>query len=145
MVLVKSKPESFVTDRYFPQSFHSLFNSFFDESNVKDSKFKFMPTAEIVEHENEFEIKLALPGIKKENVNISLDGEHLTIKGERKDVSKSENSKTLKSEISYGAFSRSFLVGKVDSSKIEASFEDGVLSVSVPKEVEAKASLIQIK
>lgn len=145
MVLIKSKPAGILNDGFFPQSFNTLFNSILDENAQKQHAFNFMPAADILEHEDAFEIRMSLPGIKKEEVRISLDGDHLTIEGERKHVQKSENSKFLKKEISYGKFSRSFTIGKTDTAAIDAVFADGVLTVHLPKQVESKASVIQVR
>jgi len=144
MVLIKSKPEAILNESLFPQTFNSLLNTFFDDSRVKTNHFNFMPQADIVEREKEFEIRMSLPGIMKEDVKISLDGELLTVEGERKNVNTEEGSKLLKREISYGKFSRSFNVGKIDGDKIEAAFENGILSIRLPRMVE-ETKTISIK
>ena len=145
MVLIKSKPAAFLNDGFFPQSFNTLFNSILDENVQKQQTFNFMPAADILEHEDAFEIRMSLPGIKKEEVRISLDGDHLTIEGERKHTQKSENSKFFKKEISYGKFSRSFTIGKTNTSAIDAVFEEGVLTIHLPKQAESKATVIQVR
>lgn len=145
MVLIKSKPEALLNDRYFPKSFNSIFNSFFDDSIVRTDLMNFMPQADIIEKEKQFEIRMSLPGIKKEDVKISLDGEMLNVEGERKHEINKETDKFVRRELSYGKFSRSFNIGKYDSGKIEASFENGILNITVPKSVEEKISTIEIK
>lgn len=145
MVLIKSKPANFLNDGFFPQSFNTLFNSILDENAQKQHTFNFMPAADILENEDSFEIRMSLPGINKDDVRISLDGDHLTIEGERRHKQKSENSKFLKKEISYGKFSRSFTIGKTDTASIDAVFEEGVLTVHLPKQAESKASVIQVR
>lgn len=144
MVLIKSKPESYLHEGLFPQTFNSLLNTFFDDSRAKAPHFNFMPQADIIEREKEFEIRMSLPGIVKEDVKISLEGELLTVEGERKNITTEEGSKFLKREISYGKFSRSFKVGKVDAAMIEASFDQGVLSLRLPRLVE-ETKTISIK
>lgn len=144
MVLIKSKPEAYLHEGLFPQTFNSLLNTFFDDSRVKASHFNFMPQADIIEREKEFEIRMSLPGIVKEDVKISLDGELLTVEGERKSSNTEEGGKFVKREISYGKFSRSFKVGKVNATMIEASFDQGFLSVRLPRLVE-ETKTISIK
>ncbi len=145
MVLIKSKPETLFNDSFFPGSFNSVLRTFFDEGRQETQAFDFMPAADIVDHSDSFEIRMSLPGIKKEEVKISLDGDRLTIEGERREEQKSETSKFLKKEIRYGKFSRTFVVGKADANGVEAVFENGLLSVSIKKKAEEKAALINIK
>ena len=145
MVLIKSKPESILSEGYFPQTINSMLNSFFEESKLKSQTFGFIPQADIIEHETSYEIRMSLPGIKKEDVKISHEGDLLNVEGERKSEITNEQSKFVRKEISYGKFSRTFNVGKLDTSAIEASFENGVLGIVIPKTKEAKASTIEIK
>lgn len=145
MVLIKSKPETVFHDGLFPRSFNSALQSFFDESRPTTQNFNFIPSADILEHSESYEIVMPLPGLKKEEVSITMDGDRLTISGERKLEQKQETSKFLKKEISYGKFSRSFAVGKTNQSGVEAEFTDGVLRVVLPKPVEEKATQISIK
>ena len=118
MVLIKSKPEHMMHTGVFPHNINSILNSFFEESRVKPNSINFMPQADIVEKTTSYEINMSLPGIKKEDVKIALDGDLLTVEGERKPETGDESSKFLKREISYGRFSRSFTLGKVDTGKI---------------------------
>lgn len=145
MVLIKSKPETVFHDGLFPRSFNSALQSFFDESRPTAQNFNFIPSADILEHNESYEIVMPLPGLKKDEVSITMDGDRLTISGERKLEQKQETSKFLKKEISYGKFSRSFAVGKTNLSGVEAEFTDGVLRVVLPKPVEEKATQISIK
>jgi HSP20 family protein len=146
MVLIKSKPDHRMHTGHYPHSFNSLLNSFFEESRIRtENPLDFMPQADILEKENHYEINMSLPGILKEDVKISLDGELLTIAGERKNVQMDDSSKFLKKEISYGKFSRSFTLGKIDAANIDASFNHGILSVSLPKLKEEPAMTIHIK
>jgi HSP20 family protein len=104
------------------------------------------PAVDIVEQENEYVVKMELPGVNKDEVKISLESNILTIKGEKKQE-KEEQSKNLhRIERSYGSFQRSFtLPTTVKSDKIDAVFKDGVLSVSLPKAEEAKPKQIEVK
>lgn len=104
------------------------------------------PAVDIAEQENEFIVKMELPGVNKDEVKISLESNILTIKGEKKQE-KEEKSKNLhRVERSYGSFQRSFtLPTSVKSEKIDAMFKDGVLSISLPKAEEAKPKQIEVK
>lgn len=104
-----------------------------------------MPQADILDKGDKFEIRLALPGIKKEDIKISLEGDMLNIEGERKSEINEEKEKFVRKEFSYGKFSRSFNVSNLDKSSIEASFEHGVLNVSIAKSKVEKPNLIEIK
>lgn len=143
MVLIKSKPESFLTESFFPHSFNSFFNSF--DRHQGHQNLSFVPQSDILEREKEFEIRLSLPGVKKEDVKISLEGDRLNIEGERKSEHTEEGVKFVRKEVSYGKFSRSFNIGKADGSKIDAVFSDGILSIRLPKSDEEKSSTIVIR
>jgi len=108
------------------------------ESETADSKndivVDFVPKINIRETEETYNIEVELPGVKKENVDIQVDGDILTIAGERiiKDEVKEEEYRKVESN--YGKFSRAFTLPKrVDTSKIEAKFELGILEVNIPK------------
>jgi HSP20 family protein len=145
MVLIKSKPETMRHAGVFPHGFNSILNSFFEDSKIETQNIHFMPQADIVEMGRHYEIRLSLPGMSKEDVKISLDGELLTVEGERKQAAMEEGSRFLKREIRYGKFSRSFSMNRIDSAKIEAEFINGVLSITLPKLAEEKVSTIAIK
>lgn len=145
MLLVQSKPSSLIRETMFPGSFQSLIRSVFNESDSSTVPFNFMPAADVVEHPESFEIRIAIPGLKKDEIKVHVEGELLTIEGERKQEKATENSKFLKTEISYGKFSRTFQVGDTDTSAVEASFENGMLLINLPKKKEERATEIKIK
>ena len=91
-------------------------------------------------------VKAALPGIQPEDVDISVSDGVLTIKGETKSEEKSDGENYHRREIRYGAFSRSIaLPAEVNDAKAEAEFQDGVLTVTLPKAEEARPKQIMIK
>lgn len=108
--------------------------------------FDFTPSCEISEEERNYLLKVDLPGVKKENVKVEVDGDRLTIRAERKEEKEEKSKKRYLSEISYGSYVRSFsLPQPIDEKKVEAKFEDGVLMVTVPKtEAASKAKQISI-
>ena len=103
------------------------------------------PAIEMVEKEDKFVVKAELPGIKEEDVDVSVVDDTLTIKGEKKTENEVKEEDYYCCERSYGSFFRSIgLPSNVDAKKIEANYEDGVLEVSLPKAVEAKPEKIAI-
>lgn len=145
MLHLKTRPETFVNDRFFPQSFNSVINALMDERKTISTANDFIPTADILETDAAFEIRLALAGLSKEDIKISLEGDLLQVEGEKKAVEEPQKFKFLKREMNYGRFSRSFKVGKIEASKIEAEFNQGILSITLPKRAEEKPSQIAIK
>ncbi|HLF57052.1 MAG TPA: Hsp20/alpha crystallin family protein [Thermoanaerobaculia bacterium] len=106
-----------------------------------------MPAVDIKETEEALHFSVELPGMTKEEVAITLENNVLTISGERKfekETKKGEEYHRL--ERSYGAFSRSFTVpGGVQTDKVDAKFADGVLTIALPKQENAKPRKIQIR
>ncbi len=96
--------------------------------------------------ENEVVIKATLPGVKPEEVDVSLNGDTLTIKGETRAEEKIERKDYLYKEQRYGVFHRTLaLPNGLDTEKAEASFEDGILTLTIPKSEETKPKQIKIK
>jgi HSP20 family protein len=103
------------------------------------------PTIDVFEKEDKFVVKAELPGMKEEDIDISVVGDTLTIKGERKAESEVEEEDYYYCERSYGSFSRSIAIpSNVDAKKIEANYNDGVLEVSLPKTPEVKPKKISV-
>jgi HSP20 family protein len=103
------------------------------------------PAIEVFEKEDKFVVKAELPGMKEDDIDISVVGDTLTIKGERKAESEVKEEDYYCCERSYGSFSRSIAMpSNVDAKKIEASYEDGVLEVSLPKAPEVKPKKISV-
>ncbi len=97
------------------------------------------PAVNIAETENEFEVELAVPGLKKEDFKINLEKNVLTISAEKKAEEVNENKKFSKREYSYSSFTRSFtLPQSADQNKIEADYTDGILKLTIAKKEEAK-------
>lgn len=99
------------------------------------------PAVDIVEREQDYIITAEMPGVPASNVEVRLSEARLTIKGEKKEVTEEERKGVFVSERRYGAFQRTFRIPEgVDAGKIEASFANGVLTVTLPKTVEAMKS-----
>ncbi|MBC5992967.1 Hsp20/alpha crystallin family protein [Pontibacter cellulosilyticus] len=118
-----------------PNSFSSMLDRFFNESVNSKNVSGFTPHVDACETEKSYEIEVALPGVRKENINIDFHEGRLTITGERSLEKKEEGRRYHMLETQYGSFSRTFyLPDKVSPDKISAHLEDGVLMVTVPKD-----------
>ena len=96
---------------------------------------------DITEDESAFHIEAEMPGLNKEDISLGVEDDVLTIKGERKKETEEKAKNYHRTERTYGSFSRSFNLGElVDQEHIEASFENGVLRVSLPKAQEVRKS-----
>ncbi|MFC1499606.1 Hsp20/alpha crystallin family protein [Candidatus Zixiibacteriota bacterium] len=106
-----------------------------------------MPAVDVEERENEYAVSVDIPGVDKKDVKVSVEGNVLTIKGERKyERTEDEDGTCYCSERRFGTFSRSFsLSKKIDTGKITAKHKDGVLTVTLLKAEEAKEREIEIQ
>jgi HSP20 family protein len=104
------------------------------------------PNVDIVENADAFEIHAELPGVKQEEVKITLHDNVLTLSGEKKQETKEDKDNVLRIERNYGRFERSFsLPTTVKADAVRAAFEDGVLKITLPKAETAKARQIEIE
>ncbi|AWW00952.1 Hsp20/alpha crystallin family protein [Arcticibacterium luteifluviistationis] len=123
----------------YPGLFNTLFNDgeIFNESRQRQST----PAANVSESDEAFKIELAAPGFKKEDFKVNVDGKNLKISTVNAEEEQEEESKEtyLRKEFSFSSFERLFYLPKsVDVDKIEASYIDGILNLSLPKREEAK-------
>ena len=104
------------------------------------------PALEMYEKDNNFVVKAELPGVKKDDVDVSITGDTLTIRGQKKASKEVKEEDYYRCESHYGSFSRSItLPASVDAKKIEASYENGILEIHVPKAKEAVPTKVEIK
>jgi len=112
-----------------------------EESNLTP----WAPEVDIYETENELVVKADLPDVNPEDLDIRVENNILTIRGERKFDEKANEDNYLRIERSYGSFSRSFsLANSVKSEGIKADYQNGVLTLSIPKREEAKPKQIKV-
>ncbi len=103
------------------------------------------PAVDIFETKEDYVFKLELPGIAKENVKVDLEGDKLSITGERKEDTEVKKEEYHRVERYCGSFARSFqLPQNADGEKINAAMKDGILELRIPKKEEAKAKSIPI-
>ncbi len=96
--------------------------------------------------DNDVVVKASLPGFKPEEVDISISGDTLTIKGEHKEEKETKDENYFRRELRYGSFNRVLpLPVQIKSDKAEAQFENGVLTLTLPKAEEVKPKQIKIK
>jgi HSP20 family protein len=104
------------------------------------------PSVDVSETKDNLVVKAELPGLEAKDVDVSISGDVLTIKGEKKKEEEEKDEHHHYVERCYGSFQRSFrLPTNVKSDKIDASFEKGVLKVTLPKVEEAKKKKIEVK
>jgi HSP20 family protein len=104
------------------------------------------PSVDIKETDKEIIVKADLPGMKKEDIEVSLDNNILTIKGEREFEKEEKEKDYVRVERSYGSFYRSFNIGvPVKEDEIKASYKDGVLEIVIPKAEVKEAKKVEIK
>ena len=123
-----------------------LFNETFDRSSEEASLTPWAPAVDIYETEQSLVVKADLPDIKPEELDIRVENNILTIRGERQFEKKVNESNYLRVERAYGSFSRSFsLANTVNSEAIQAEYKNGVLTLTIPKREEAKPKQIKIR
>lgn len=126
--------------------FPSLFDDFFGRelfnwgNNNFSSTSTTIPSVNIKENADNYEVEVAAPGMEKKDFNITLDNNLLTISSEKQQTDESKEENYTRREFSYQSFQRSFELPKdvVDEDKINARYENGVLHLTIPKREEAK-------
>ena len=133
-----------------PRGFSPLFREF-DEAfrNVRadfPESIRGVPGADVVETADSLKVILDVPGYRPDALEVKLEDGTLHIEGERRSTELAENDRWLRRERSEGRFTRAFrLPPTVDGSRIEASFEHGVLTVTLPKREDTKPRRIEVK
>ncbi|HEC80511.1 MAG: Hsp20/alpha crystallin family protein [Candidatus Coatesbacteria bacterium] len=124
-----------------------LFDDFFGRgiAEREESDF-FSPAVDLSETDDEFRVRAELPGINQEDMNISLVGNTLVIKGEKKQEKEEEKENYHYVERVYGSFRRDIdLPAEIDADKVEAEFKDGILNITIPKSEKGKPKEIEVK
>ena len=112
----------------------------FDWSNANNAYGASLPAVNIKEDVNNFELEVAVPGMKKNDFKIELENDVLVISAEKEENDEQSDVNYSRREFSYSSFKRTFTLpeNKVDGDKVNAKYEDGVLHVTLPKKEEAK-------
>jgi HSP20 family protein len=126
--------------------FQSVFTDFFDQDNFFINPLlgkgleQSLPPVNIKENAKEFNIEFAVPGFKKNDFKISVNGTTLTIRAEKQEEKKEEKEYFTRKEFSFNSFVRNFtLPSSVIGEKVEAKYNDGILKLNIPKKEEAKS------
>lgn len=100
-----------------------------------------LPAVNITEQKNEYQLSVAAPGMKKDDFKLDVDGNILTISSEKEESKEEKDKKFTRKEYNYSSFSRSFtLPDDVEKEKVEATYEEGILKISLPRKQPAKNS-----
>ncbi|HBE18911.1 MAG TPA: heat-shock protein [Cyanobacteria bacterium UBA11149] len=127
---------------------HQL-NSLFDEvlvpNNSLKKSFSRIPAAEIQETPDAINLKLEVPGMEAKDLDVQVTEESVSISGDRKSETKSEEKGVTKSEFQYGKFHRVIsLPSKIQHTKVEAEYKDGILNLRLPKMVEEESKVVKV-
>lgn len=123
-----------------------IFESMFNDSFLSDRMMSRVPGVNICETEDNYQIEMAAPGLKKEDFKINLDRNLLTVSVEQQKQNEQNNKQYNKREFSYSSFVRSFVLpDSADDAQIEAKYNDGILNISIAKKEEAKSNARSIE
>lgn len=130
------KPETFMSNlndeinSLLRRNFDTVFPEYIFEKEIKGLSLP----VDIREYDNEYTVKAEMPGIKKENVNIELNKNYLTISAEKNEEKEEKNKKYHKTEFRYGSYSRTvYFPHEVNVNDAKASVDNGILTVKIPK------------
>jgi len=138
----------------FEKEMSKLFNEFDNSFGFRKPKAiteemenaVWAPLTDILENDDNYTIKVDLPGVSKDDLKISYENGALAISGERKSEKETKDAKFHRVERTYGNFYRSFtLPQQINQDKIEAEFSNGQLEITIPKTEEVKPKQLQIK
>lgn len=135
-------------DNGFSDSFETALRRFFTPSVLDTDAPELKMRVDVVEKDDAYQVKADIPGVKKEDINIRIDGNLVQIDAESKleKDTKDEGGKVLRSERSYGSISRTFsLAQDVDDAKAEAKYTDGVLTLRLPKKASTASRKLEVQ
>jgi HSP20 family protein len=132
----------------FNDNFESAFRRFFAPMALETETPALKMRIDVAEKDNGYEVKADIPGVKKEDINVRIDGNVVQIDAEvkREKETKGEGGKVLRSERYCGTISRTFsLADDVDDGKAEAKYADGVLTLQLPKKATAASRKVTVQ
>ena len=156
MLLERWKPQAQSLARWDPfaemadlrREMDHIFGEFFGRtpSSMAATEAMWSPLVDIHETKDSFLLMAELPGVKQEDIQVSVEGDTLTLKGERKRETEVKEDQYHRVERSYGRFERSIVLPSVvDPSRVKATYRDGVLEIQLPKKEEAKPKEIKVE
>lgn len=134
--LIKKTPDNFIqsVNDEISSILNRNFDSFFPEYIYNDDAYKCAMPVELDEKEKEYIVKAELPGVKKEDLDIDIEKNRLTISAKREEEHKEDTKGFRKSEFKYGEFSRTvYFPNEIDIEKTNAKLEHGILRIEAPK------------
>ena len=144
----EEEPSSLSTPWLLRREFDDMIERFFgDDSMISRGSFGriITPAVNIAENENEITVTAEIPGMEKDDLDVSLTGDTLTIKGEKKVEHEERSDNFHRFERSYGSFSRSLsLPCEVQHDKVDASYKNGVLTLKLPKAEDCRSKSVKI-
>ena len=153
MILARLQPRFTTLSNWNPFEEVAGFRRMFDDpfagcfrEGLEGHAGEWKPLMDVVETKDGISLKVEVPGIKQEDISISLEDNTLTVKGERKQESEVNEEAYTRVERSYGTFQRSVLLPQtVDASRVKATYKDGVLEIQLPKKEEARPKAIKVE
>lgn len=122
--------------------FREIMNSWNDDSVAGD----FVPAANVYQDKDNVIVQMDVPGMKADDIDITVENDVLTVSGQRKDEKEVKKEDYYRKEASYGSFSRSMILPmSVKGNEAQADFKDGVLKITLPKAEEVKPKKIAVK
>lgn len=135
--LIKKTPDNFIKSvndeisSILNRNFDSLFPEYINDEDVSE---KFAMPVELHEHEKEYCVNAELPGVTKDNLDIDIDKNHITINAKKEEEKEESDKHYKKSEFRYGEFSRTvYFPNEIDTDKTSAKLEHGILKITAPK------------
>ena len=141
--LVRQTPDNFI--KSVNDEISSILNKHFDDWYPEETSSSLSMPVELTDKKDEYDIRAELPGVKKEDLDIDLNENYLTIRAKKEEEHAEHDKVFKKSEFKYGEFSRTvYLPQDVDFEKIDATMEHGVLKIKLPKLEKSKDSVRKI-
>ena len=132
--------------RQMEDNMNRLWRGFGGVNTVREGTESWNILMDVIQKKDEIDVKATLPGVKPEDINVSVEDGVLTIKAERRSETETEDEKYLVRETASGSFYRALrLPDTVDTEKIESHYDNGVLTIAMPKAEEKKKKQIEVK
>lgn len=142
--LIKKTPDNFIktVNDEISSILNKHFDGFYPEYGYEEDMDKLSMPVELSDKETEYDIRAELPGVKKEDLDIDVEKNYITIRAKKEEEKEENNKSYKKSEFRYGEFSRSvYLPQEIDIDRTEAKLEHGVLRITAKKLYESKESV----
>ncbi|MBC8047865.1 MAG: Hsp20/alpha crystallin family protein [Fimbriimonadaceae bacterium] len=145
MLSIRKRPQGVPT---LFNVFEDFFNSNFPEKFMED-RGTFIPSVNVTESEKNYKIEFAVPGFTKQDFNVDIEKDYITVSGKKEDSKETTEGKYTRKEFSSGSFKRTFSIPEnTDSEKIDAVYENGILNLILPKKetkIENSIKKIEVK